>query len=150
MLKDTDTSRGDIPSEPVRGGTGDPALHDPVRHRRIADLAGRYVSATAHRPAHRAPPRRCRGRRATYALSVTGWLLGPKGRVHPGVLAFLAGAPLFGAVQSTLPPRMSSTRTGNSWSQPGPCCTAGAGSSSGRPRSATAAGLWPWSPAPPS
>jgi uncharacterized protein (TIGR00369 family) len=38
---------------------------------------------------------------------VTPWLLGPTGRVHPGVLAFLAGAPLFGAVQSSLPPRTS-------------------------------------------
>ena len=45
----------------------------------------------------------------TYALPVTDWLLGPKGRVHPGVLAFLAGAPLFGAVQSALPPRTSCT-----------------------------------------
>ena len=109
MLKDTDTSGGDIPSEPVRGGTGDPALHD------LSGIEGLRTWLDGRSPPP--PIARLTGRRlvaaeegaVTYALPVTAWLLGPKGRVHPGVLAFLAGAPLFGAVQSTLPPRTSCT-----------------------------------------
>jgi uncharacterized protein (TIGR00369 family) len=35
---------------------------------------------------------------------VSPWLVGPKGTIHPGVLALLADAPLLAAVVSTLPP----------------------------------------------
>ena len=109
VLKDTDASIGDIPSEPVRGGTGDPAL------RAMSGIEGLRTWLDGRSP--RPPIARLTGRRlvaaekgvVTYALPVTDWLLGPKGRVHPGVLAFLAGAPLFGAVQSALPPRTSCT-----------------------------------------
>ncbi len=99
----------DIVDEPVRGGVGSPAL---------ASLPGvealrTWLDGTSPRP----PIAHLTGRRlvavepgaVTYSIPVTPWLLGPRGRVHPGVLAFLAGAPLFGAVQSSLPPRMSCT-----------------------------------------
>jgi len=42
--------------------------------------------------------------RVVYALPVSDWLVGPKGTLHPGVLSFLADAPLLAAVQTTLPP----------------------------------------------
>jgi uncharacterized protein (TIGR00369 family) len=45
----------------------------------------------------------------TYALPVSDWLVGPKGTLHPGVLAFLADAPLLAAVHSTLPPGTTAT-----------------------------------------
>jgi uncharacterized protein (TIGR00369 family) len=43
--------------------------------------------------------------RVVYALPVSDWLVGPKGTLHPGVISFLADAPLLAAVQSMLPPR---------------------------------------------
>ncbi len=95
--------------EPVRGGTGDPSL---ARMRGV-DALRTWLDGRSPRP----PVARLTGRRlhalgvgwATYTLPVTPWLLGPKGRVHPGVLAFLAGTPLFGAVQSSLPASTSCT-----------------------------------------
>ena len=47
--------------------------------------------------------------RVVYALPVSPWLVGPKGTVHPGVLALLADAPLLAAVISTLPPGTPAT-----------------------------------------
>lgn len=47
--------------------------------------------------------------RVVYSLPVSGWLVGPKGTLHPGVLAFLADAPLLAAIVSTLPPGTPST-----------------------------------------
>ena len=45
-----------------------------------------------------------------YSMPVTGWVVGPKGTLHPGVLAFLAAdAPLLAAVVSTLPPATPTT-----------------------------------------
>jgi uncharacterized protein (TIGR00369 family) len=103
------SSSNEIVDEPVRGGVGDPGL---------AALPGvealrTWLDGRSPRP----PIARLTGRRltsvefgaVTYALPVTPWLLGPAGRIHPGVLAFLAGAPLFGAVQSALPPGTSCT-----------------------------------------
>jgi uncharacterized protein (TIGR00369 family) len=46
---------------------------------------------------------------AAYRLPVSEWLVGPKGTLHPGVLAFLADAPLLAAVHSTFPPGTTST-----------------------------------------
>src|SRR5262249_56389372 len=43
--------------------------------------------------------------RVVYALPVSDWFGGPKGTLHPGVISFLADAPLLAAVQSMLPPR---------------------------------------------
>src|SRR5262249_31300809 len=40
--------------------------------------------------------------RVVYALPVSDWLVGPKGTLHPGVISFLADAPLLAAVQSML------------------------------------------------
>jgi len=103
------TDPGGIAAEPVRGGTGHPSL---------AALPGvealrTWLDGTSPRP----PIAHLTGRRllaaefgaVTYALPISPWLLGPRGRVHPGVMAFLAGAPLFGSVQSALPPRTSCT-----------------------------------------
>lgn len=42
--------------------------------------------------------------RAVYELPVSGWLVGPKGTAHPGVLAFLADAPLLAVIQTVLGP----------------------------------------------
>jgi uncharacterized protein (TIGR00369 family) len=42
--------------------------------------------------------------RVVYELPVSEWLVGPKGTAHPGVLAFLADAPLLAAIQSVLGP----------------------------------------------
>jgi uncharacterized protein (TIGR00369 family) len=64
-----------------------------------------------------APIARLTGRRAieadygrvVYSLPVSDWLVGPKGTLHPGMIAFLADAPLLAAVQSTLPPGMICT-----------------------------------------
>jgi uncharacterized protein (TIGR00369 family) len=42
--------------------------------------------------------------RVVYVMPVSDWVVGPKGTLHPGVIAFLADAPLLAAVQSTLPP----------------------------------------------
>lgn len=98
-----------LQQEPVRGGTGHPSL---------AGLPGVEALKTWLDGRSPAPPlARLTGRRlvgvdigaATFVLPITPWVLGPKGRVHKGVLAFLAGAPLFGAVQSSLPERTSCT-----------------------------------------
>ena len=97
------TTPVDVLDEPVRGGTGHPSL---------AGLTGVKAMRTWLDGRSPAPPlARLTGRRlvavdvgtATFVQPITPWVLGPKGRVHKGVLAFLAGAPLFGAVQSTLP-----------------------------------------------
>ena len=45
----------------------------------------------------------------TYLLPATAWMLGPKGEVHSGLLAFLADVPLFMSVASALPPRVVCT-----------------------------------------
>jgi uncharacterized protein (TIGR00369 family) len=42
--------------------------------------------------------------RAVYELPVSEWLVGPKGTAHPGVLAFLADAPLLAVIQTVLGP----------------------------------------------
>ncbi len=47
--------------------------------------------------------------RVVYSMPVTGWVVGPKGTLHPGVLAFLADAPLLSSVISTLPPATPAT-----------------------------------------
>jgi acyl-coenzyme A thioesterase PaaI-like protein len=99
----------DIQREPVRGGTG---------HASLAALPGVEALRSWLTGDSPAPPlARLTGRRliavdvgaATFALPISPWTLGPKGRVHKGVLAFLGGAPLFGAVQSALPERTSCT-----------------------------------------
>jgi uncharacterized protein (TIGR00369 family) len=95
--------------EPVRGGVAYPAL---------AALSGleqlrAFLAGRAPAP----PVARLTGRRildasvgsATYALRATGWMLGPKGVVHPGVLAFLADGASIAAVVSTLPARVLCT-----------------------------------------
>jgi uncharacterized protein (TIGR00369 family) len=46
---------------------------------------------------------------ATYVLPATDWMLGPKGVVHSGLLAFLADGALIATVVSALPPRVLCT-----------------------------------------
>ncbi len=95
--------------EPPRGTAVDPALFA---------LSGVEQLRTFIDGRSPAPPvARLTGRRlveaeegrVVYSLPVSGWLVGPKGTLHPGVLAFLADAPLLAAVISALPPGTPST-----------------------------------------
>jgi acyl-coenzyme A thioesterase PaaI-like protein len=101
--------RSHLLREPVRGGVAYPGLAAlPGVEQLRAFLAGRAPAP---------PVARLMGRRiidasvgsATYALPATGWMVGPKGFVHPGVLAFVADACLIGAVVSALPARVLCT-----------------------------------------
>jgi uncharacterized protein (TIGR00369 family) len=105
----TATARPDLLREPVRGDVLSPAL---------AALPGvEQVSALLAGRAPAPPVARLTGRRiidasfgsATYALRATDWMLGPKGVVHSGVLAFLADGSLIATVVSALPPRVLCT-----------------------------------------
>jgi uncharacterized protein (TIGR00369 family) len=95
--------------EPVRGGVAYPGLAAlPGVEQLGAFLAGRAPAP----PVARLTGRRIIGASvgsATYALPATGWMVGPKGFVHPGVLAFLADESLMGAVVSALPARVLCT-----------------------------------------
>jgi uncharacterized protein (TIGR00369 family) len=95
--------------EPVRGATADASLLELPG----IDQLRAFVEGRAPAP----PVARLTGRRlvaadgatVVYALPVSDWLVGPKGTVHPGVLSFLADAPLLAAVQATLPPATVAT-----------------------------------------
>jgi uncharacterized protein (TIGR00369 family) len=99
----------EIWQEPVRGAMGD---------MRLLALPGieqlRYFLGG---PSAAPPVARLTGRRlvevepgrVVYSLPVTGWLVGPKGRLHPGVLSLLADAPLLAAVHTMLAPGTIST-----------------------------------------
>ncbi|MBD0330586.1 MAG: PaaI family thioesterase [Thermoleophilia bacterium] len=95
--------------EPVRGTAADPALLAlPGVEQLRSFLDGRSPAP----PVARLTGRRLLGAepgRVVYGLPVTGWLVGPKGTLHPGVLAFLADAPLLAAIHSTLPAATPST-----------------------------------------
>src|SRR5215218_3671980 len=100
---------GDHLREPVRGGVAYPALAALGGIEQIrAFLAGRAPAP---------PVARLTGRRiidasfgsATYALRAMDWMLGPKGVVHSGVLAFLADGSLIATVVSSLPARVLCT-----------------------------------------
>jgi uncharacterized protein (TIGR00369 family) len=103
------TDRSDLLREPVRGGVAYPGLAAlPGREQVEALLAGRAPAP---------PVARLTGRRivaashgsATCALRATDWMLGPKGFVHRGVLAFLADGALIATVVSGLPARVLCT-----------------------------------------
>ena len=105
----TMTDRSDLLREPVRGGVAYPGLAAlPGREQVEALLAGRAPAP---------PVARLTGRRivaashgsATCALRATDWMLGPKGFVHRGVLAFLADGALIATVVSGLPARVLCT-----------------------------------------
>jgi len=89
--------------EPPRGMAVDPAL---LALPGVEQLRS-FVDGRSPAP----PVARLTGRRiveaeegrVVYSLPVSPWLVGPKGTVHPGVLALLADAPLLAAVVSTLP-----------------------------------------------
>src|SRR3954470_195577 len=94
----------EIWQEPVRGRGADPS---------VMALAGlQQLRTVCYGRSAEPPVARLTGRRlleadegrVVYGLPVTGWLVGPKGTLHPGVLAFLADAPLLAAVVSTLGP----------------------------------------------
>jgi uncharacterized protein (TIGR00369 family) len=90
--------------EPVRGRAADMSLLALPGVEQIAS----FVDGRSPQP----PVARLTGRRVVeveagrvvYAMPVSDWVVGPKGTLHPGVIAFLADAPLLAAVQSTLPP----------------------------------------------
>jgi uncharacterized protein (TIGR00369 family) len=100
------TTAGAIPiwEEPPRGAAADASLlalsgHDQLR----SFLDGRSPAPPVARLTGRRLSELEPGR-VVYTLPVGDWLVGPKGSLHPGVLAFLADAPLLAAVHSTLPP----------------------------------------------
>ncbi len=91
--------------EPSRGECVDPVS---------ADVSGLEYARSFMEGRRPAPPiARLTGRRivdadvgrATFALPATGWLVGPKGRVLNSALVFLAHAPSWVAVLSSLPRR---------------------------------------------
>ena len=92
--------------EPVRGVPGDPALLTLPGLERLRTMLTLRTWAAA-------PVGRLTGLRltsvgagsCTFVMPATAWLFGPKGRVHTGMLAFLADAPLASAVFSALPAR---------------------------------------------
>jgi len=91
--------------EPVRGRWGDPALFT------VPGLEALRIMLTGGSPP--APISRLTGLKltsvgagaTTWAMPATEWLLGPKGRIHTGMLAFLADAPLGSVIASSLPER---------------------------------------------
>jgi uncharacterized protein (TIGR00369 family) len=102
-------STSELNLQPARGAVVYPGL---------AALSGvEQVRALVTGRAPAPPVARLTGRRivdasfgsATYALPATGWMLGPKGVVHSGVLAFLADASLIATVVSALPARVMCT-----------------------------------------
>src|SRR5688572_30643960 len=97
------STAGQIWDEPPRGQPGDLAA--------LIRMSGLEALETFLDGRSPAPPvARLTGRRlvsagpgtVVYELPVTEWLVGPKGTTHPGVLAFLADAPLLAAIQSVL------------------------------------------------
>ncbi len=90
--------------EPCRGSFANPSVAA------LPGLAQLRTFLEGRSP--RAPVARLVGRRlvdagpgtATYTMPASDWILGPKGRVHTGMLVLLADAPLLAAAQSTLPP----------------------------------------------
>lgn len=107
--------RGTAP--PATAVAREPARGAPV-YPDLAALSGlEQVRALVSGRAPAPPVARLTGRRlvdassgsATYVLPATGWMLGPKGVVHPGVLAFLADGALISTVTSALPPRVLCT-----------------------------------------
>ncbi len=94
----------EIWQEPVRGRGADPsvmALPGLEQLRTFCD--GRSPEPPVARLTGRRLLEADEGR-VVYGLPVTGWLVGPKGTLHPGVLAFLADAPLLAAIVTTLGP----------------------------------------------
>jgi uncharacterized protein (TIGR00369 family) len=107
MITEADLSH--LLREPVRGSVVYPGL---------AAVPGvEQVRALLDGRAPAPPVARLTGRRivaasfgsATYALPATDWMLGPKGFVHSGVLAFLADGALIATVVSALPARVLCT-----------------------------------------
>jgi uncharacterized protein (TIGR00369 family) len=99
----------EIWQEPVRGAAADPAiLALPGLEQLRSFLDGRAPAPPVARLTGRALAEADEGR-VVYTMPVTGWVVGPKATLHPGVLAFLADAPLLAAVVSTLPPATPTT-----------------------------------------
>lgn len=105
----TAISPSELGREPPRGAVVYPGLAAlPGVEQVRAMLAGRAPAP---------PVARLTGRRiadasfgsATYVLPATGWMLGPKGVIHSGVLAFLADGSLVATVVSALPARVLCT-----------------------------------------
>ncbi|HEX6492259.1 MAG TPA: PaaI family thioesterase, partial [Candidatus Dormibacteraeota bacterium] len=127
------TTRVSAWQEPARGSFANPAV---VALPGIEQL-GHFLSGRSPRP----PIARLVGRRlvdighgtTTMTMPASDWILGPKGRVHTGMLVLLADAPLLCAVQSTLPPYTFCTTAELSMTFLGPA-PAGGGTLSARAR----------------
>jgi len=95
---------GQVWREPSRGSFANPAI--------VALPGLEQVRTFLDGRSPPAPVARLVGRRlvevgegsATMTMPASDWILGPKGRVHTGMLVFLADAPLLLAIQTTLPP----------------------------------------------
>ena len=95
--------------EPARGAAGDMRL---LALPGIEQLRFFLGGADAAPPVARLTGRKLvevEPGRVVYSLPVTGWLVGPKGTLHPGVLSLLADAPLLAAVHTMLGPGTIST-----------------------------------------
>ena len=127
------TTRVAVWREPARGSFANPAV---VALPGIEQLRS-FLSGRSPQP----PVARLVGRRlvevgqgtTTMTMPASGWILGPKGRVHTGMLVLLADAPLLCAVQSTLPPYTFCTTAELSMTFLGPA-PAGGGMLSARAR----------------
>ena len=99
----------EIWQEPVRGRAADPSLMAlPGVEQLRTFVDGRSPAPPVARLTGRRLVEADEGR-VVYGLPVTGWLVGPKGTLHPGVLAFLADAPLLASVYSVLGPGTPTT-----------------------------------------
>jgi uncharacterized protein (TIGR00369 family) len=95
---------GEIPDEPVRGAMADINV--------LALPGAEQVQAMRDGRLALPPNARLTGRRlvaatessVVFTMPISEWLLGPKGTMHPGVLALLGDSALTGAVITALPP----------------------------------------------
>jgi uncharacterized protein (TIGR00369 family) len=93
-----------IPDEPVRGVNGDPT---PLRMRGLEAALGWVRGTLPAPPMHHLTgirPTDASLNRSTFAMPLTPWLLDNAGLVEPGVLAFLADAPLSSAIYTAVGP----------------------------------------------
>jgi uncharacterized protein (TIGR00369 family) len=93
-----------VTDEPVRGVNGDPA---PLRMSGLEASLGYVRGSLPLPPAHHLTglrPTDASLGRSTFAMPVTPWLLDAAGIIEPGVLAFLADAPLSVSIYTGLAP----------------------------------------------
>ncbi|MFN2610314.1 MAG: PaaI family thioesterase [Actinomycetota bacterium] len=95
--------------EPVRGGPGDPrGLGLSGAKRMQYSVEGRFRPPPIHHLTGLRPTSSGEGT-SGFTMPATGWLQSPVGVFLGGVLAFLADAPLGGAIITALPPKVVAT-----------------------------------------